>query len=159
MKDWRKKFEDFLKENYELLEEHEKNCLFYKFNCSTSSPHKISPVVLGLRIYKAKVLNSLPEELIAAIKERYEWRHTLIDVTLRRTSFHNIDYGIWDAVYGYRFVKESSKRWTLEVYVSSILRRPFTEAQRNYYSTNCFAPSFYRRLLVMYDSSNNDNKL
>ena len=150
MRDWKKNFEEFLKKNYELIEEHEKKCLI-----RYQADDELCPV-FGLRIYKAKALNSLPEELLKVIKDDCHWPDSFIGLDLRRTFFNNIDYGIWDAVYGYRYVKESVRKWTMEVYVSSILRRPFTETQRNYYSTNCFEPSFYRRLLVMYDSSKFD---
>ena len=153
MSDWKKKFEEFLKGNYELIEEHEKKCLFRQ------QPADEFCRSLGLRIYKAKVLYSLPEEMLDVIKDDFHWPNSLVGTNLRRTYFNNLDYGIWDAVYGYRFVKDGVKKWTMEVYVSSILRRPFSEQQRNFYSTNCFAPSFYRRLLVMYDSSKNKDIL
>ena len=46
MSDWKKKFEEFLKGNYELVEEHEKKCLFRQQSADELCRS------LGLRIYK-----------------------------------------------------------------------------------------------------------
>ena len=72
IRDWKKKFEEFLKGNYELVEEHEKKCLIHQ------QPANELCSVFGLRIYKAKALNNLPEEMLDVIKDDFHWSNSLV---------------------------------------------------------------------------------
>jgi len=139
----REQFNDFLKANYQLVAEKD-------YDCYVRVRHRLKDTKMLLRIYKANCLDTLPEELVSHIKETEADRFYYLPSF--RQDFNNADFGWWDAVYGIRFVHEG-KRWIKEVYVSSIVRRPFTEEQRIYYETHCFGLSFPSRVKVMYDSS------
>ncbi len=136
----------FLKANYNLLSESEQNIIVIN-----PSNNKSRKEVMKQRIFKAKSLNPLPDALISEIKQYFENFKIIYCSELRHRSYDNFDFGVWDAVFSYRFVRENKKR-IMEVYVSSILRRPFTSEQRKTYEKNSFGDSFASRVKFMYDS-------
>lgn len=140
---------DFLKANYILLSEWEYNCIVHY-----PSHNKTKREILKQRVFKAKSLNPLPENLILEIKKYFEDHRNLYYSEHRHRSYDGFDFGVWDAVFSYRFVRDN-KKWIMEIYISSILRRPFTKEQRKIYEMNSFGDSFASRVRFMYDSQVN----
>lgn len=138
-----KKINEFLKQNYTLVGTKEISCR-----------HRSCGVVPALlRIYKANVLGDLPESLVDYLQGNQDGAYG-VGHGYRRSFTGNCDYGVFDAVYAVRTFLDG-KQWEVEIYVSSILRRPFTEAQRDYYAAHCFGVGFTARVKTMYESSKN----
>lgn len=94
---------------------------------------------ITVNIYKANCIASIPKELV-------EYIVLTTPVVGCVKSNHNYDCGIFDAAY-----VEEKRSNTANVYISAILRRPFTEEQRKKYELIC---SKRNRLRYMYDSKN-----
>lgn len=94
---------------------------------------------ITVNIYKANCIVSIPKELVEYIVLTTPFVDSV-------KSNHNYDCGIFDAVY-----VEEKRSNMVNVYISAILRRPFTEEQREKYELIC---SQRNRLRYMYDSKN-----
>lgn len=137
----------FLKENYELITTCKQNC----YISSSSLNYKCKKIVMEQHIYKAKKLQNIPTKLLQHIKDDFKCFVIIKNSVLRKKDFDNADYGIWDAVYSWRFIRKD-KKWLMEVYISSILRRPFTIEQQKYYEDHCFGHNFSSRVREIFDS-------
>lgn len=141
----RKEKEQFLKENYELVEERES--FVY-----SSSPYfgGDKKTTVKMLLYKPKEMQELPQEAIEyAFRRHYGSHHYEVP---RGWMANNLDHGDFDCIYSSLFKGRKDKGYTLEVYCNAILRRPFTEEQREHYES-LFYPFDTRRFRI-YDSAN-----
>jgi hypothetical protein len=139
----RKEKEQFLKENYEILEEGK---------CADATFVDRNGITIkgSYRIYKAKVLQRIPKDMIEHCRR---FANTPLHWCPRRDWYGlNGDYGYFDSIAAVRNVGTKKEGYTIECYISAILRRPFTEEQRKHYESLFYPCS--TRCLRIYDSAN-----
>jgi len=131
----RRSIKQFVKENYVL-----------DFTVQGECNGKDSKDV-PINVYRPKFIKELPEEL----------KEYVIDTSLgcyddmgNRPSWdgHNPDYRHWDAFCVFRYLAERT-----DVYVCSILRRPFTDDQQKFYEKHCAFIMAPYRIYAPWDSA------
>lgn len=139
----------FLQNSYTLVEQADTTCLAYH---SGRGNRGGGHMPYRLCIYRANTLAPLPRNLVEVLTSRYGGNGPYHLGIRNYGEVSNLDWGEWDAVFG---IDEhcDGHQINVSVYVSSILRRPFTLVQRRYYESNCFGSTFAHRVSVMYDSS------
>ena len=104
-------------------------------------------------IFKPKVMKELPQALIDYLVSTYRSNSFYPG---RRSFGGNCDWGIFDAFYVMKYFKKEDQTSQIRIYVTSILRRPFTDQQQKYYETfSSVQPP--QRIYHIYDSANDDN--
>ncbi len=110
----------------------------------------------SVRIFKAKPIRPIPADIVDdLIKNEVDYFSYQPYRSFRnRYTLGNPDYGRWDAAI--------VRHWhghSLDVYVCSIIIRPFKEQSRLRYEKECFPSAPLARLKQMYDSRINDENI
>ena len=129
----RRSIKQFVKENYVLDFTVQGSCNGKDYND------------VPMYVYRPKFMKELPKELRDYVKSdhgSYE--------ELGRPSWdgHNPDYGRWDAFCVFRYLAGRT-----DVYVCSILRRPFTDDQQKFYEKHCAFIMAPYRIYAPWDSA------
>lgn len=130
----RRSIKQFVKENY---------VLDFTVQGSCNGNYCNAPI----NVYRPKFMKDLPEELKEYVVDTAVGGY---DDMGHRPSWtgHNPDYGRWDAFCAFRFLAHRT-----DVYVCSILRRPFTDDQQNFYEDHCARIMAPYRIYAPWDSA------
>ncbi len=97
-----------------------------------------------INVYRPKFMRELPKELREYIDDRGSYE----EVGHPCWDGGNADYGAWDAFCAFRYLSRRT-----DVYVCSILRRPFTDDQQKFYEKNCAHIAAPYRIYAPWDSA------
>lgn len=143
----RKSIYQFIKDNYvlEFTVQGELN------GCSRKHPYlyKDAPV----NVYRPKMMNPLPEKMKEYAKDTASIGG-YSDAGGYRWYAHNPDYGMWDAFCVFKYHPDRT-----DVYVCSILRRPWTDDQQKFYEKNCAFIAAPYRIYAPWDSAVDSQEL
>lgn len=109
-----------------------------------SNGHNFADVPIN--VYRPKIINPLPDKMKEYVVDTAQSGYS--NGGGRRWFPHNPDYGIFDAFCVFKYYRNRT-----DVYVCSILRRPFREEQRDFYSNNCAIITAPSRIYAPWDSA------
>ena len=136
----RKSIYQFIKENYVLA--------FTVMGEYNGKDYKGVPI----NVHCPKIMNPLPEKMKEYVVDQA--RNGYSNAGGKRWYPHNPDYGMWDALCVFRYHPDRT-----DVYVCSILRRPFTDDQQKFYGKNCAFISAPYRIYAPWDSAVDSSEL
>ena len=84
-----------------------------------------------VNVYRPKIMNPLPEKMKEYVMNT-AGPGGYSDAGGYRWYGHNPDYGMWDAFCVFKYHPDRT-----DVYVCSIIRRPWTDDQQKFYEKNC----------------------
>jgi len=129
----------FVSENYEIV---------------NTTTRRDRPV----RIFKAKNMLPLPSPVLEKVTRHCESVSLVRGPLYRNFAFDNLDYGFFDMSVLYH-ARRDRGRDRLDVFICSVLIRPFSPSAEKYYVANCFPLSPLARLRVRFDSRVYDKDL